>query len=246
MSVVFEQPVTPIRRPRAPLPQLLALIVVVLLGVAVLKPWTGSEATVAVSPSGSVSAPASLVAAASAAPSRPPYSRLPAQPTPSAAVPPPSPDTIDLIVARFVKRAGSWGVGSGGSGPRMVRDDPWTDWAPVKPVSAGPIPDDLVVWPGTGICHDTPILFDRPSLVAITVPGGLQPDWLVVGWWTDGVATADLSDTIRQISPPGNRTITYLERDDGAPWPSGRYEFHVVSEGHQIALTVCIGKNGQA
>jgi hypothetical protein len=161
-------------------------------------------------------------------------------------VPPPSPETIDLIVARFVKEAGSWGVGSGGSGPRMVRDDPWTDWAPVKPVSSGSLPDNLVVWPGTGICHDTPILFDRPVLMAVTVPGGLMPDWRVVGWWTDGVSTTDLTGTIRQISPPGNRTITYLERTDSAPWPSGRYEFHVVSGDHELALTVCLGSNGQA
>ena len=80
----------------------------------------------------------------------------------------------------------------------------------------------------------------------MTVPGGLAPDWGLVGWWTDGVGTTDLTATIRQISPPGNRTISYLERKDGGPWPSGRYEFHVVSAGHEISLTVCLGRNGQA
>jgi hypothetical protein len=251
MTVIYEQEVAPVRRSRRPVPEIVVVLLVILVGLAVLKPW--SDGSLATGPS------AAPIVAAVPVTSSAPFASAPSSPAPAAlgpssqAAPPapgsvtrPSPETIALIVARFVKRAGAWGVGSGGSGPRMVRDDPWTDWAPVTPVPTGPMPDNLGVWPGMGICRATPILYDRPSLIAVTAPGGLTPDWRLVGWWTDGVATADLTGTIRQISPPGNRAISYLERTDGGPWPSGRYEFHVVSGEHQFALTVCLGQNGQA
>jgi hypothetical protein len=45
---------------------------------------------------------------------------------------------------------------------------------------------------------------------------------------------------VRQISPPGNRGIAYLERIDHGPWPTGRYEFDVLAGDHRISLTACI------
>ena len=49
-----------------------------------------------------------------------------------------------------------------------------------------------------------------------------------------------LKDSVRQVSPAGQSGISYLERTDRAPWPSGRYEFHVIAGDRVEALTVCI------
>jgi hypothetical protein len=158
----------------------------------------------------------------------------------------PGPSTAapdQAIAARIVHdltgRAGAWGVGAGGNGPRLVREEPWTDWAAVDP---GPAwgGTSLTLWPDTGLCLGAPALLSHPSLMAVTVPSGLAPDWTVSTWWQDGSGIRSLTGLIRQISPPGNRGIAYLERIDHAPWPVGRYEFDVLSGDHRISLTACI------
>jgi hypothetical protein len=158
---------------------------------------------------------------------------------PSSSSPAPGQVTIDRIVRILSTRSGAWGVGTGGSGPRLVRDDPWTDWAPVDPTPAeGPA---IAVWPDTGLCHQLPVLLDRPLLVAVTVPPGLAPDWRLETYWSNGPTITRLDGRVRQVSPPGNRGISYLEEVDGSTWPDGRYEFRVVTGDHVTSLTVCIG-----
>jgi hypothetical protein len=152
-----------------------------------------------------------------------------------------SPDqtTVDQIVHGLASRSGTWGVGAGGTGPRLVRDDPWTDWVAVEPVAVdGPA---IAVWPDTGLCRATPVLLDRPSLVAVTVPPGLAPDWRLETYWSNGPTIVRLDGRVRQVSPPGNRGISYLEQVDGSDWPDGRYEFRVLAGDHATSLTVCIG-----
>ena len=85
------------------------------------------------------------------------------------------------------------------------------------------------MWPGTDLCAGYPTIYDRPTLVAVTTPRDVAPDRVLRGWWTDGANVASLEGSVVQISPPGNRGIGYLERLDQAPWPPGRYEFHVVA-----------------
>ncbi len=78
----------------------------------------------------------------------------------------------------------------------------------------------------------------------ITAPRDLVPDWRLVGWRTDGGNVATFADSVRQVSPAGNRGISYLERTDRAAWPPGRYEFHVIAGQRTVALTVCITRRG--
>jgi hypothetical protein len=151
----------------------------------------------------------------------------------------PDPAITAEIVRDLSGRSGTWGVGAGGNGPRLVRDEPWTDWAPVDPGSAWN-GTSLTLRPDTGLCLGVPALLSHPSLLAITVPTGLVPDWTVGTWWQDGSGIRSLAGLIRQISPPGNRGIAYLERIDHAPWPVGRYEFDVVAGVHRLSLTACI------
>ena len=136
--------------------------------------------------------------------------------------------------------AGAWGVGAAGVGPRMLRDEPWTDWAAATPESVDGGPLHILMWPGTSLCDGYPTINDRPSLVAVTTAADLVPGWRLVGWWTDGGRVGRLGDSVRQVSPAGRNGMSYLERTDRAPWPSGRYEFHVIAGDRVVALTVCI------
>jgi hypothetical protein len=147
---------------------------------------------------------------------------------------------IDRIVGDLAPHSGAWGVGDGGNGNRLIGTGPWTQWLAVDP---GQTWDgmSLALWPGTGLCMSAPRLAGSPSLVAITVPSALVPDWRVAAWFTDGSGAVPLVGVVRQISPPGNRGIAYLERADRAQWPDGRYEFDVQAGDHQASLTVCIG-----
>jgi hypothetical protein len=161
-----------------------------------------------------------------------------AQPPPSG--PTTDQTTIDQIVHVLAARSGAWGVGDGGDGPRLIRDEPWTDWTPVEP---GPAwgGSSLTLWPDTGLCMSVPILMSGPVLLAVTVPPGVVPDWRVTVWWQDGTDIRSLAGVVRQIAPPGNRGIAYLERIDQAPWPVGRYEFDIQAGDHRSSLTSCVG-----
>lgn len=151
----------------------------------------------------------------------------------------PDPAITAQIVSDLVSRAGTWGVGAGGDGPRLVRDEPWTDWAAIDP---GPAWNgtSLTLWPDTGLCLGAPALLSHPALLAITVPPGLVPDWTVSVWWQDGTGIRPLTGLVRQISPPGNRGIAYLERVGRGLWPAGRYEFDIQAGDHRTSLTACI------
>ena len=147
-------------------------------------------------------------------------------------------------LGRLTIHSGQWGVGNAGVGPRMLRDEPWTDWVAAIPETVVSGPLNVMIWPGGTICGGLPAIYDNPSLVAITAPSALVPDWRLTGWWTDGNHVATLSGSVRQVSPAGNRGISYLERTDRAPWPPGRYEFHVTAGESTVALTVCITRRG--
>jgi hypothetical protein len=153
-------------------------------------------------------------------------------------------DEAEGALGALAVRSGAWGVGDAGVGPRMLRDEPWTDWTVTVPEAVDGGPLHVVTWPGTSLCDGFPTIYDHPSLVAVTAPADLVPDWRLVGWWTDGSSVAALADSVRQVSPAGNRGISYLERTDRAAWPAGRYEFHVVAGQTAVALTVCITRLG--
>ena len=140
--------------------------------------------------------------------------------------------------------AGSWGVGDAGEGPRILRDEPWTDWAAAVPEAVADYPANIPTWPGTGICTGVPTINDRPSLVAITAPADVAPGWRLAGWWTDGGHVASLEDSVRRVSPAGNPGITYFERTDRAKWPPGLYEFHVIQGRISVGLTICLTRRG--
>jgi hypothetical protein len=254
VQLQFEHEVSPVPRRRAPVPQVVLVFLVALVALAIAKPWAGgspglggpngSPSAIAAASSAGDRTVASPSVAASSAPVGssatvadvvPPFGQAS---YPPGAVSLPSAQQIKLLVTTLAQRGGAWGVGTGGSGPRMIRDDPWTDWKPVDPVETGPSLGPDV--PTKGLCAGTPILDDRPWLVALTVPPGLASDWSAIGWWTDGTRFANLGETIQQLSPTADRTIAYLQRTDKAPWPDGRYEFQVVSASHVLSMTVCL------
>jgi hypothetical protein len=218
------------------------LIAAVMVGVALVKPWTAQPAPAAEA----VAASPVPIAAFALIPTRPEAQLAPVWPAES--VPSLLADAtasqVEGALGGLAAHSGQWGVGNAGVGPRMLRDEPWTDWVAAVPeiVDGGPL--HVMTWPGTGMCGDLPDIYDNPSLVAVTTPSALVPDWRLTGWWTDGSKVAALSGSVRQVSPAGNRGISYLERTDRAPWPPGRYEFHVIAGERTVALTVCITRRG--
>jgi hypothetical protein len=220
----------------------LILVVSFVLAVVVLKPWA--------------QVPFSPPVVAPEAPFRSPaFAMVPVEPAPeatpdwpAASVPSRLADATALVAERALRslslRSGTWGVGNAGVGPRMLRDEPWSDWVAAGPESVEGGPLHVAMWPGSSLCEGFPTIYDHPSLVAVTTPADLVPDWQLVGWWTDGQRAAPLEGSVRQVSPAGNRGISYLERTDRARWPPGRYEFHVIAGDRTVALTVCITRRG--
>lgn len=255
MATGYEMEPAPIGRRKDRRPPAIVAAVVIFLTVVVLKPWDGAAvapstvlvgptATVPVASAGEVAAAGSVVSPVRQWPA--PTSRV--SPWPATASPStPSGRSSSLVVkalGTLATHAGTWGVGNAGAGPRLLRDEPWADWAAVAPEAVGDAPAHIATWPDTDACMDVPAIFDRPSIVAITAPDELVPNWHPVGWWTDGTSVADLVGSVRQVSSAGNNGITYLERIDSAPWPPGRYEFHVIAGGRTVALTVCLTRGG--
>ncbi len=115
---------------------------------------------------------------------------------------------------------------------------------PVKIEQSDGSPLHVSQWPGTDLCAGFPTIYDLPTLVAVTTPRNVSPDWTVEGWWAEGGTAAWLGGSVVQVSPPGRTGITYLERVDQAPWPPGRYEFHVVTASANVSLTVCLTRRG--
>ena len=222
---------------------LVIVAIVLFLAVVLLKPWVGPPA------------PSTTERLATPEPAASPgvFAVVPLAPQadpswPAASIPSTLADATasqaEGVLGALSVHSGTWGVGDAGVGPRMLRDEPWTDWVALIPetVDAGPL--HVLTWPGTDACGGFPQIYDQPSLVAVTAPPDLAPDWRLTGWWTDGYKVAGLEGSVRQVSPAGNRGISYLERTDRAPWPAGRYEFHVIVGQRTVALTVCVTRRG--
>ncbi len=215
------------------------------LAAVVLKPWSGQPS--ADSRAG-IASPLPAASPDFAVPiiGRPDEDLIPVWPAAAVAssLADATADQAEGALGSLAVRSGTWGVGDAGVGPRMLRDEPWTDWAATVPESVDGGPLHVMTWPGTSLCDGYPTIYDHPTLVAVTAPADLVPDWRLVGWWTDGSNVAALADSVGQVSPAGNRGISYLERTDRAAWPPGRYELHVIAGQRAVALTVCITRRG--
>jgi len=224
-------------------------LIVTLVALAIVKPWGGAPA-----PDGASAAVA--VASVAPPPTLPPLSPSPSPSSPSrpvgdvgpsltvggvVAVPPALPATVAAVQRLLARRTGSWGVGDGGSGPRLIRDDPWWDWVAVAPVSAATYPNSLIRWADTSLCSGVPTLLDRPSVVAVTAPLAVDVAWAHAGWWSDGVLITGIADELRILSVSSSPPLLSIERRDGQPWPDGRYELHLRAGGAALAVSFCIG-----
>jgi hypothetical protein len=223
--------------------------VVVALAVVLLKPWdvVPTQSTTA---RAAASAEADLARAPEASPTPPaPTQPAPTPPWPASAAAIPS-GTIEAASGEALDdlrhRAGTWGIWIAGAGPRLSRDRAWTDWMEVPPETSTGAPSHMATWPGTDVCGDLPALPDRPSVVGVTTPAIVGAGPRVVGWWTDGVHVASLTGSIGYLSTatpanPGGSGAPLLVRVDGATWPAGRYELHVVFGEATTGLTFCLG-----
>ncbi|MFI5226195.1 MAG: hypothetical protein ACHQ3P_05920, partial [Candidatus Limnocylindrales bacterium] len=151
---------------------LVVVAIAAVLGAALLKPWGGSADPTAGAGTlaGRTASPAATDGAGDGADASS-AAGVAAGPDDGTVGPPdvPAPETLAVIVTRLAADAGAWGIGVGGAGPRLVRDDPWTQWQAIDPVPGAAYPRDLLRWPGTDLCLGVPQLYDRPSLLAVTV-----------------------------------------------------------------------------
>lgn len=246
METRYEVERVPIGRRRDRVVPAIVGAMALVLAVVLAKPWAEPSASPSAAPALIVAATPGLPSAGDATPDRarvPGSSGWPAAATPArldlTAV-----SQAETAIGLLSAHSGTWGVGNSGVGPRLLRDEPWSDWAAVTPEVTGDAPSRIGTWPGTAVCAGLATIYDRPSLVAITAPSELAPDWRLAGWWTDGTNVAPLIGSIHQVSPAGNRGISYLERTDRAPWPAGRYEFHVISGTTTLSLTICLTRSG--
>ncbi|MFL5674666.1 MAG: hypothetical protein ACJ779_06650 [Chloroflexota bacterium] len=232
------------RRPAAAL-----VIAAIVVAAVLLKPWDQPKAPSA------VVVPSTAPAAAVISPPPVGLDGGPLAAEPVASPTWPSARNPSLLAAQtskeaegalgsLVEHAGTWGIGTAGVGPRMLREEPWSDWTPATAEIVNSLPVHVASWPDTDLCAGYPTIYDQPTLVAITTPQDVAPDRVLRGWWTDGANVAPLAGSVVQISPPGNRGIGYLERLDQAPWPRGRYEFHVVAGDRSVSMTVCLTRRG--
>jgi len=222
-------------------PAVVLAAVAVLLAVVVVKPWAPPDGLdrsgVAITPfavpsRAALTSPSSLAAAAT----DPPW--------PAIAKAGAASDLAPMTIGSLARRWGTWGVGEGGLGARIEGDAPWADWVPVEPEAATDTPIHIAIWPGTGICAGVPRLLDQPLFFAITTTADLPVDRPLEAWWTDGGRAAALDGSVHQVTPAGEHGVSYLVRDDNAPWPAGRYEFHVTGGNRTFALTICIPATG--
>jgi len=147
-------------------------------------------------------------------------------------------------------RRGTWGVGDTGSGPRILRDEPWFDWAAIQPemvtdrAAQDGLARHIVIWPGSGVCTGVQAINDRPMVVAVTMPanvaGGSNVGDGWTGWWTDGGHTSSIDDSVRTVPTGDGSGIVAIERIDGTPWPVGLYEFQLRAGARTFDLTVCL------
>ena len=230
-------------------PALALGLAAILIGLVVVKPWgwrsEPRSPAVAVAPTAERTPPAVTDPTTAVTPDAP-IPTTPGWPAVAQAGDPlgdPG-SRLPLTIGSLARRSGTWGVGDGGLGPRIERDEPWADWVPVKPEAATDSPIFIVLWPGTGICAGVPRLLDQPLFFAVTSSPELPVDRRLEAWWTDGGRVASLDGSVQQITPVGDRGISYLVRNDQAPWPAGRYEFHVDGGGHAYAVTICIPAEG--
>ena len=198
-------------------PIALAAAAALIVGLVVLKPWAWSGGPTA-------GKQAAVVEAAAV------QSVADAGPVATGAV---------ATIGSLATHSGTWGVGIAGLGHRYD-DPPWVNWTAVEPEPTSDTPGRIAMWPGTGICGGVPALPDGPLFFAVTGPLDLPVDRRLVAWWSDGGRTASLDDSIRQVTAVGDRGISYLVRLDRAPWPAGRYEFHLEAGDRRFALTVCL------
>jgi len=211
------------------------LVAVAFVAVAIAKPWGGGA-----SAPGDVAASPSVAPAASRSTSEHPAVVPAARPVATPRVLH-DPDVglvgsdaalFGPLVARLSEHSGDWGVGSGAWRPDSQL--PWIDWRPAVPIAENAagrhaMPD----------CRDLPIL-GGGIVVAITAPGSIVPDWTVEAVMFDRDGRSVATAPVRQVSPPGNRGITYLVRTDGHVWPSGVYRFRISASRRVLDLDACL------
>jgi hypothetical protein len=136
----------------------------------------------------------------------------------------------------LARHAGTWGVGA--SGHRANAAEPWVRWTAVAPSQAASA-SATPAGPSGGLCDRVPTLPTDALFIAVSNETDVPIDRHVTAWWWDR-GTATPLPAIHQVTPPGDRGIAYVVRDDGMAWAAGRYVFRLVAGDDAVDLVVCL------
>jgi hypothetical protein len=138
----------------------------------------------------------------------------------------------------LARHSGTWGVGASEPGS-VDGPEPWGAWTAVTPAPATTVAG-LPASPSSGLCDRVPTLPANASFMAVSHETDVPVDRTVLAWWWDQGTATPLEGAIHQVTPTGDRGIAYVVRDDGGPWPAGRYAFRVEANDQAVDLAVCL------
>ncbi len=137
-------------------------------------------------------------------------------------------------ISNLVPASGRWGIGVAGFSAEG--EGTWMEWRPESPRLPG--------LPGDGAGADPCFGARLPSggsVVAVTAPPGVVPDWSVTVSVLDPSGSSVPFGDLVLWRPPGNRGIVALYRPDGSPWPAGTYAFAVLAgSGPAYIMGACL------
>ena len=150
-----------------------------------------------------------------------------------------------MTIGSLARHSGTWGVGDAGLGPRIEREEPWADWVPVEPEAATDTPSTSCSGRGRASVPASRGCSTSRCSSPMTSSPDLPVDRRLEAWWTDGGRAASLDGSVHQITPVGERGISYLVRERqcavaGRPLRVPRRR----AAAARYALTICIPAEG--
>jgi len=204
-------------------PLALTATVGLVASMLIVKPWSAVVGGLVGPP---VVAPAAAIAAAPAA--------ISAGGAPAAPRTPEAPSGLESLA----RHSGIWGVGAAGLDAQDTRGS-WAAWTAVSPAPARTTAG-VPTSPSSGLCDRVPTLPTNALFIAVSNEADVPVDRSLVAWWWDHGSATPLEGSIHQVTPAGDRGIAYVVRDDGGPWPAGRYVFRESAGGDAVDLAVCL------
>ena len=156
----------------------------------------------------------------------------------AAVTPPAAASQAPSALGSLARHSGTWGVGASGLRPD-IDAEPWATWTAVEPAAVA-VGAGSPASPSSGLCDAVPTLPTDALFIAVSHELDVPIDRTVSAWWWDRGTVTPLAGSIDQVTPAGDRGMTYVVHDDRAPWVAGRYVFRLAAANDAVDLAVCL------